>query len=64
MYDHGGMNRAYRLIWNRAKGLWVVAPEMAKGGGYAVGAVALVGLVVASGGAMADPAANALPTGG
>ena len=64
MYDHGGMNRAYRLIWNRAKGLWVVAPEMAKGGGYAVGVVALVGMVVASGGAMADPAANALPTGG
>ncbi|CAO3429269.1 MBG domain-containing protein [Azospirillum doebereinerae] len=68
MYDHGGMNRAYRLIWNRAKGLWIVAPEKAKGGGYAVGAVALAGLVVgltaAPGGAKADPAATALPTGG
>ena len=69
MYDHGGMNRAYRLIWNRAKGLWVVAPETAKGGGYAVGTVVPVGLialglVAASGSALADPAANALPAGG
>ncbi len=69
MYDHGGMNRAYRLIWNRTKGRWVVAPETAKGGGHAVGTVAPVGLIVlglmaAPGGALADPAANALPTGG
>ncbi len=69
MYDHGGMNRAYRLIWNRTKGRWVVAPETAKGGGHAVGTVVPVGLIVLGlmavpGGALADPAANALPTGG
>lgn len=64
MYDHGGMNRACRLIWNRAKGRWVVAPETARGGGWAVGAVVLAGLVASTGTACADPAATALPTGG
>lgn len=64
MYDHGGMNRAYRLIWNRAKGRWVVAPEATRRGGGAVGAVALAGLIAAAGSARAEPAATALPTGG
>ncbi|WP_049976271.1 MBG domain-containing protein [Azospirillum sp. B506] len=64
MYDHGGMNRAYRLIWNRAKGRWVVAPETAKGGGWTVGAVAVAALMASTGPARAEPATTALPTGG
>ena len=64
MYDHGGMNRVYRLIWNRAKGLWVVAPERAKGGGFVVGSIVVAGLSVAASEALADPGPNTLPSGG
>ena len=64
MYDHGGMNRVYRLIWNRAKRLWVVAPERAKGGGFVVGSIVVAGLSVAASEALADPGPNTLPTGG
>ncbi|WP_158279335.1 MBG domain-containing protein [Azospirillum humicireducens] len=58
------MNRAFRLIWNRAKGRWVVAPETAKGGGWTVGAVAVAALIASTGPARAEPATTALPTGG
>ncbi|WP_029013097.1 filamentous hemagglutinin N-terminal domain-containing protein, partial [Niveispirillum irakense] len=63
MFNHGGTNRAYRLIWNRAKGRWTVAPERARGRGMAVTAVSALALLAPFGAAQAaDP--GALPSGG
>ena len=64
MFNHGGMNRAYRLIWNRAKGRWTVAPERARGRGCmavtAVSAIALLAPLQAAHAAGSDT----LPSGG
>ena len=29
MDKHGSINRIYRLVWDRVRGLWQVAPETA-----------------------------------
>ncbi len=63
MFNHGGSNRAYRLIWNRAKGRWIVAPERARGGGMATTAVSAVALLAMIGTAEVAKA-EGLPTGG
>ncbi|TBV13541.1 GLUG motif-containing protein, partial [Stutzerimonas kirkiae] len=39
MWHHGSINRAYRLVFNRARGTWAVAPETARGQGKAAAAV-------------------------
>src|ERR1035437_5473328 len=59
------MNKAYRLIWSRAKDAWVVAAEIVKGNGgpppITVSALMVAAwLALASGGAQALPVA---PTG-
>jgi filamentous hemagglutinin family protein len=69
MSKHAAMNRIYRLVWNAALGAFVPVSELArsrgKRSGRSFGAVVGTALtfVTASGWA-AEPAANALPTGG
>ncbi|MDO9365005.1 MAG: YDG domain-containing protein [Methylotenera sp.] len=66
------MNRIYRLLWSRSRGAWVVASECAKrtgksstvGQAKTLAAIAASSLIGMSGMALADPAVNALPTGG
>lgn len=52
MYDHGGMNRFYRLVWSEASQCFIPIPEVSKsrgkrsGGGVAItAALALAGCV-------------------
>lgn len=56
------MNKAYRLIWNRAKDAWVIAAEIVKGNGgpppITISAVLVAAsLALAAGGAQALPVA-------
>ena len=39
MDKHGSINRIYRLVWDRVRGLWQVAPETARGQGKCSGVV-------------------------
>jgi len=61
MYDHGGMNRFYRLVWSDAKQAYVPIPEVSnkrgkrKGGVFATLAAAAIALLSAATGALADP---------
>ncbi len=61
MYDHGGMNRFYRLVWSEAKQAYVPIPEVSnkrgkrKGGVFATLAAAALALLSAAQGALADP---------
>ncbi|MFP6847679.1 MAG: GLUG motif-containing protein [Pseudomonas sp.] len=78
MWKHANLNRRYRLVWNRVRQCWSVAPEIASGQGKAAAGVSepvqaacilpLRALVVAIGCAFSLPAlaldASALPTGG
>ncbi|WP_379955023.1 filamentous hemagglutinin N-terminal domain-containing protein, partial [Emcibacter nanhaiensis] len=66
------MNKVYRLVWSKIKSAWVAVCEFAKSAGKS-GTVGLsktvIGIIVLSllglnGIALADPAVNALPTGG
>ena len=56
------MNKAYRLIWSKAKERWVIAAEIIKGNGgpspITVAAAVVTSLIMAASGALA------LPTGG
>lgn len=73
MYDHGGMNRFFRLVWSETRQCFIPVPEVSnkrgkrKGGVFASLAAAMA-LAAAAQAAHADPggpvAANALPTGG
>jgi len=57
------MNKAYRLIWSKAKERWVIVAEIVSGkGGPAGGAVAAVSIGVWL--ALTATGAHALPTGG
>ena len=78
MWKHASLNRRYRLVWNRVRQCWSVAPEIACGQGKAAAGASepvqaacilpLRALVVAIGCAFSLPAlaldAGALPTGG
>ena len=78
MWKHANLNRRYRLVWNRVRQCWSVAPEIASGQGKAAAGASepvqadcilpLRELVVAIGCAFSLPAlaldAGALPTGG
>lgn len=78
MWKHASLNRRYRLVWNRVRQCWSVAPEIASGQGKAAAGASepvqaacilpLRALVVAIGCAFSLPAlaldAGALPTGG
>ncbi|ESQ90252.1 YDG domain-containing protein [Asticcacaulis benevestitus] len=61
MYDHGGMNRFYRLVWSESKGCYIPIPEVSqkrgkrKGGLFASLAAAALALLSAATGALADP---------
>lgn len=61
------MNRTYKLVWNAAQHMWVVAGELAKGRKKTSGKSLKLGLLLACSvstlSAYAVPAANALPTG-
>ena len=61
------MNRTYKLVWNAAQHMWVVAGELAKGRKKTSGKCLTFILLLASGlgasGTFAAPAVNALPTG-
>ena len=56
------MNKAYRLIWSKAKERWVIAAEIIRGNGgpspITVAAAVITSLIMAATGA------HALPTGG
>ncbi|HPX61139.1 MAG TPA: filamentous hemagglutinin N-terminal domain-containing protein [Deltaproteobacteria bacterium] len=56
------MNKAYRLIWNRAKQAWVVAAETVKHRGALPAAAVISASLLASPALALDP--SALPTGG
>ena len=57
------MNKAYRLIWNKAKDCWIIAAEIIKGNG-GPSPVTVAAAVVGASLALAVGAAHALPTGG
>ena len=61
------MNRTYKLVWNAAQHMWVVAGELAKGRKKTSGKCLTLLLLLASGlgapATYATPAVNALPTG-
>lgn len=69
MNKHGSMNRVYRLIWNEALGAFVPASELSRARGKRSSRVlrstvcAALALVACEAVA-ADPAPNALPSGG
>ncbi|ESQ81528.1 hypothetical protein AEAC466_21250 [Asticcacaulis sp. AC466] len=68
MYDHGGMNRFYRLVWSDAKGCYIPIPEVSqkrgkrKGGLFAALAAAAIALLSAATGALADPGTPVMGT--
>ncbi|MEH3105095.1 MAG: YDG domain-containing protein [Sphingomonas phyllosphaerae] len=76
MYDHGGMNRFFRLVWNDARQCYVPIPEVSnkrgkRKGGLSAGAAAAALAMLLAQGAAADPgqlttivAPGELPTGG
>ena len=63
MYDHGGMNRFFRLVWSDAKGCYIPIPEVSqkrgkrKGGAFAL--LAAMALLAGAGKALADPGSTA-----
>ncbi len=67
MYDHGGMNRFYRLVWSEAKQCFIPIPEVSnkrgkrKGGVFATLAAAALALLSAATGALADPGPAVTP---
>ena len=65
------MNKTFRIVWNAARGVFIVAHEHARGRGKpsslrraARASALLAGLMGATGGALSAPPANTLPTGG
>ena len=65
MFGHATMNRAFRLVWNDARGAYVAVPETAKGHGGSAGTtttnVAAVFLAFGLMGWGAGPLAQVLP---
>ena len=58
------MNKAYRLIWSKAKERWVVAAEIIKGNGGPSPITIAAATVISAVLALAATSAHALPTGG